>query len=243
MAGSEGGEAAAAKARAAQRMLAESLAETSPQGLRAASAALGKRFQGGLADMDGYVYLQKLLVQHALNLAEKHPEQAREYKTAAIPMTYNLAANTWPGWGKAEAQAVGEGHRKLGLAAARRNVALAAEVGLGPERRRNGYWILGAHQLAARDHAAAAQSFAGSAALAREAQDAAAALMAQGWVHVARLLDGADETHQLDAVRKELRGLGEDGEFYADQYATALQVFQNSQTNAERAAPVGVSTR
>lgn len=223
----EGGDAA--KAQAVQRLLTEALTEASPQGLRAASFALGKRFQRGLADMDGYVYLQKILVQHALNLAERHPEQALDYKTAAIPMTYNLAANTWPGWGEAEAEAAGEGHRKLGLAAAHKNVALAAEVDLGPERRRNGHWILGAHQLAADDHAAAAQSFATSAALARQAEDAAAALMAQGWVHVAHTLGGADETRQLDAVRVELRRLGDDGEFYADQYATALQVFENAE--------------
>lgn len=225
----EGGEAAAAKAQAAQRLLAEALTETSPQGLRAASFALGKRFQRGLADMDGYVYLQKILVQHALNLAEKHPEHALEYKTVAIPMTYNLAANTWPGWGGAEAEAAGEGHRKLGLAAAHKNVAIAAEVGLGPERRRNGHWILGAHQLAAGDHGAAAQSFATSAALARQAEDVTAALMAQGWVHVAHTLGGTDETRQLDAVRDELRQRGDDGEFYADQYATALQVFENAE--------------
>ena len=50
-------------------MLAEPLAETSPASLRAASFMLGKRFNGGVDDLDGYVYLQKLLVQHALNLA------------------------------------------------------------------------------------------------------------------------------------------------------------------------------
>ena len=233
MAASEGSENAASKAQAAERMLAEGLTDTSPQGLRTASHALGKRFQGGLADMDGYVYLQKVLVQHALNLADKDPEQALEYKTAAIPLTYNLAANTWPGWGPKEADAVRESHRKLGLAAARKNVALAAEVGLGPERRRNGYWILGAHQLAAGDHDAAAQSFNISAELARQAQDATAALMAQGWVHLAHILDGADETPQLDAVREELRRLGDDGEFYANQYAAARQVFQRDQGDAE----------
>lgn len=233
MAGNEGSEHAASKAQAVERMLAEALTETSPQGLRAASHALGKRFQGGLADMDGYVYLQKILIQHALNLAERHPEQALEYKTAAIPMTYNLAANTWPGWGPKEADTVREGHRKLGFAAAHKNVALAAEIGLGPERRRNGHWILGAHQLAAGDHSAAAQSFNTSAVLARQAKDATAALMAQGWVHLARILDGADETRQLDAVREELRRLGDDGEFYANQYAAARQVFQRDRGDAE----------
>lgn len=213
---------------AAARLLAEPLTETSPAGLRAASLQLGKQFQRGLADMDGYVYLQKLLVQYALHLAERHAEQSVEYKSAAIPMTYNLAANTWIGWGPTEAAAVRERHRALGLAAAHKNIELAATVGLGPERRRNGYWMLGAHQLAAADHRAAAESFATSAALAQQAQDATAALMAQGWVHAARILGGADETRQLDAVRDELRALGGDGSFFADQYAVALQVFTDA---------------
>lgn len=210
-------------------LLTEPLGETSPAGLRTASSMLDKRLQRGLDDMDAYVYLQKLLVQHALHLAETHPDQALEYKSAAIPITYNLAANTWIGWGAAEARASCERHRKLGLAAARKNVELAAEVGLGPERRRNGHWILGAQQLAAGDHRAAAGAFATSAALAEQAGEASAALMAQGWVHVARTLGGHDETKQLDAVREQLRGLGQDGQFYAAQYATALDILQACQ--------------
>ena len=227
MAGSENS-ARGGETSAVARLLAEPLTETSPAGLRAASFLLGKQFRRGLEDMDGYVYLQKLLLQHALNLAERHAEQAVEYKSAAIPMTYNLAANTWVGWGPSEAAAVRERHRELGLAAARKNVELAVELGLGPERRRNGHWILGAHQLAIGDHRAAAESFATSAALGEEAEDAAAALMAQGWVHVARILAGADETRQLDTVRDELRGLGGDGPFFADQYAVALEVFASA---------------
>ena len=218
-------------------MLAEPLAETSPASLRAASFMLGKRFNGGVDDLDGYVYLQKLLVQHALNLAlnvaETHADLALDYKTAAIPMTYNLAANTWIGWGPGEVGDVQESHRRLGLAAADKNVELAAEVGLVPERRRNGYWILGAHQLAAGDHRAAAQSFATSAALAGQAENTIAALMAQGWVHLAHVLAGTDETRQLDAVRKELRSLGDDGRYYADQYAVALDVFKKASPDAD----------
>ena len=204
------------------QMQAEALAQTSPAGLRMASAMLGKGFNRGIDDLDGYVYLQKLLIQHALGLAEKHPAQATEYKSAAIPMAYNLAANTWIGWGAGEVGAVDENHQRLGMEAARLNIELAAEVGLGPERRRNGYWILGAHQLAAGDHDAAAQSFRTSAELGNESADAAATAMAKGWVHVARILGGADETRELEAVTAKLRALGEDGPFYADQYAVAL---------------------
>ena len=210
------------------QMKAEPLAQTSPAGLRMASAMLGKRLNRGIDDLDGYVYLQKLLIQHSLGLAEKHPAQAAEYKSAAIPMAYNLAANTWIGWGPGEVGAVDENHQRLGMEAARLNIELAAEVGLGPERRRNGYWILGAHQLAAGDHDAAAQSFHTSAELANESADAAATTMAEGWVHVAHILAGADETRELEAVEAKLRTLGEDGAFYADQYAVALDALKSA---------------
>ena len=210
------------------QMKAEPLTQASPAGLRMASAMLGKGFKRGIDDLDGYVYLQKLLIQHALGLAEKHPEQAAEYKSAAIPMAYNLAANTWIGWGAGEVGAIDENHQRLGMEAAHLNIELAAEVGLGPERRRNGYWILGVHQLAAGDHDAAAQSFHTSAALAKESADAAATTMAEGWVHVARILGGANETRELEAVTAKLRTLGEDGAFYADQYAVALDALKSA---------------
>ena len=210
------------------QMKAEPLAQTSPAGLRMASAMLGKGLNRGIDDLDGYVYLQKLLIQHALGLAEKHADQATEYKSAAIPMAYNLAANTWIGWGAGEVGSVDENHQRLGMEAARLNIELAAEVGLGPERRRNGYWILGAHQLAAGDHDAAARSFHTSAELANESADAAATTMAEGWMHVAHILGGADETRELEAVTAKLRTLGEDGVFYADQYAVALDALKST---------------
>lgn len=207
------------------KMLAEPLAKTSPASLRMASFKLGKGFKRGVDDMDGYVYLQKLLVMQALDLAKQHPDEAAEYTAAAVPMTYNLAANTWVGWGPEQVGAIDENHQRLGMAAARMNVELAAQAGLGPERRRNGHWILGAHRLAAGDYGAAADSFAASATLGEESGDAAAAAMAKGWVHVAHILAGEDETAELAAITSQLRGLGKDGAFYADQYAVALDVF------------------
>ena len=210
------------------QMKAEALEETSPGSLRMAGGMLGKGFNRGVDDLDGYAYLQKLLIQHALGLAERNPDQATEYKSAAIPMAYNLAAHTWIGWGAGQVGAVEAHHRRLGLEAARLNIKLAAEVGLGPERRRNGYWMLGAQQLAAGDYDAAAQSFRASAALGAESDDEAATSMAQGWVHVARILAGQDESGDLDAVTAKLRTLGEDGVFYAGQYAVALDALRSA---------------
>ena len=205
-------------------MLAEPLAATSPTSLAWTNYLLTKSFNRGVDDLDSYVYLLKLVIQHTLNLAERDPA----YKTVAIPMTYNLAMNTWIGWGPGEVGAVTEDHQRLGLEAARKNIELAAEVGLGPERRRSGYWALGAHLLAAGEYAQAAEQFAESRVLGAQAGDDAAALMAQGWVHLANILGGEDETAQLVELQEALRGMGEDGAFYAGQYDTALEVFSSA---------------
>lgn len=212
--------------RAVDAMLAEGLLETTPDSLRMVNFLLTRAFNGGVDDLDSYAYCLKLAIQHALHLAEQHPGRAIAYKTAAIPMTYNLAMNTWPGWGPGNVGDIDDAHQRLGLAAARKNVELAAEVGLEPERRRNGYWALGAQLLAAGEYVEAAAAFATSRDLARTAELDSAALMAQGWIHAANTLAGQDDKAALAAVVKALRELADDdGAFYADQYAAALRVF------------------
>ena len=74
----------------------EALLETAPESLRAANSILSWTFDRGAEDMDAYTDLAKLLLQHALSLAERHPAQTLDYKRAALPIAYNLAANTWP---------------------------------------------------------------------------------------------------------------------------------------------------
>ena len=214
---------------AVEAMLGEPLDATSPASLRMASYLLAQRFKRGVGDAEslaGYVYLLKLLIQHALLQAERHPEAAEEYRRSAVAMTYNLAADTWPGWGPGQAAPVAEAHRRLGLAAARQNVALAAELGLPPDRRRNGYWILGAQLLANGDSAAASAAFAQSRELAAEADNDTAELMAQGWIHVAAIRAGEEVRGELAAVAAKLRGMGDDGTFYASQYDMALTALE-----------------
>ena len=209
-----------------EAMLAEPLDATSPASLNMASYVLAQRFERGSGDptaLDGYVYLLKLLIQHALLQAEQHPEAAEEYRRSAVPMLYNLAADTWPGWGAEHAATIADAHLRLGLAAARQNVALAAEIGLPPDRRRNGYWILGAQLLANGDPEAAAAAFAQSRDFAAQAEIESGKLMAQGWIHVAAILAGDDAQDALEAVAEQLRETGDDGVFYADQYETALR--------------------
>lgn len=218
---------AAAQDSPAAAMSEEALLETTPESLRAANYILSKTFDRGAKDMDAYIYLAKLLLQHALNLAERHPAEARDYKRAALPITYNLAANTWPGWGDGQV-AVREHHRRLGLEAARLDVRLAADVAPTAQRRFNSQWILGAHLIADGAYADAVATFETGRTFAAEANLEQSATVAQGWIHLANTLAGKDETEALAVIEARLTEQGGDGRFFAAQYATAFAVFSGS---------------
>lgn len=213
----------------ASAMSQEGLLQTAPESLRAANYILSKTFERGVKDMDAYTYLAKLLLQHTLNLAERHPAQALAYKRAALPITYNLAANTWPGWETPNGPVpVGDHHRRLGLEAARLEVGLAAEVAPTAQRRFNSQWILGAHLIADGAYAEAVTSFETGQALALEANLDLSATVAQGWIHLANTLAGTDEMAALALIEAKLIEQGGDGPFYARQYAAAYAAFGGS---------------
>lgn len=213
----------------ATAMSDEALLETAPESLRTANYILSKTFDRGTEDMDAYTYLAKLLLQHALNLSERHPAQARDYKRAALPIAYNLAANTWPGWGAPDGEVVvRDHHRRLGLEAARLDVRLSAEVAPTAQRRFNSQWLLGAHLVADGAYADAVAAFEAGQALAIEANLEQSATVAQGWIHLANTLAGTDEREALAVIEAKLIEQGGDGPFYARQFAAAYAVFAGS---------------
>ena len=213
----------------ADAMRQEALLETTPESIRAANYILSKTFDRGVKDMDAYTYLAKLLLQHALNLAERHPAQAVDYKRAALPIAYNLAANTWPGWGTSDGSVpVEDHHRRLGLEAARVDVRLAAEVAPTARRRFNSHWILGAHLIADGAYGDAVAAFETGQAIAAEANLDLSVTVAQGWIHLANTLGGTDERDALALVEAKLIEQGGDGPFFARQYAAAYAAFGGS---------------
>ena len=213
----------------ADAMRQEALLETAPASIRAANYILSKTFDRGVKDMDAYTYLAKLLLQHTLSLAERHPAQALDYKRAALPIAYNLAANTWPGWGTPDGSVpVEDHHRRLGLEAARLDAALAAEVAPTAQRRFNSHWILGVHLIANGSYADAVTTFGTGQALAVEADLELSATMAQGWIHLANTLAGTDETAALALIEAKLIEQGGDGPVFARQFAAAYAVFGSS---------------
>ncbi len=214
---------------ALNKLEGETLLETSPSSVGVANFVLTTTFDRGVEDIGGYTLMMKVLIQHALNLATDHPEHAAEYKSQLLPITYNLATNTWPGWGEGEVSPdINERHQAIGMEAAHLNVKVAEELNAPPQRRKNGYWALGIHQIAAGNYTEATQTLARSRDLADEAGIEDAKLMAQGWIHFANILAGQDESSSLDEVEKKLRSMGADGEYYANQYDVAMQVFRPS---------------
>lgn len=149
--------------------------------------------------------------------------ESPEDKRAIVPMAYNLAADTWQGWD--DIDHVPESDRKIGEEAARINIALAAELEFGPERRKNGYWVLGAHLIQSGDLAGAMEAFTASLGFANEASDEAAAKMTEGWLLVCRILGGENLTSELAEVEGQLQSMGEGGTFYASQFGPALEAF------------------
>lgn len=60
----------------------------------------------------------------------------------------------------------------------------------------------------------------------RQAESTDGAMMAQGWMLVCDVLSGDESKRaELERLRAELATLGEDGEFYASQFAPALSAF------------------
>ena len=213
----------------ADAMRQEGLFETAPESIRAANYILSKTFDRGVKDMDAYTYLAKLLLQHTLNLAEQHPSQTLDYMRVALPIAYNLAANTWPGWATPDGSApVEEHHRRLGLEAARLDVSLAAGVAPTAQRRFNSHWLLGAHLIAEGAYADAITAFEAGQAIAVEADLDLSATVAQGWIHLANTLAGTDEMAALALIEAKLIEHGGDGPFYARQYAAAYAAFGGS---------------
>ena len=112
---------------------------------------------------------------------------------------------------------------------AKLNLRLAEELKRPADKVASAWWLVGAHQLAAREAQPAVASFAKAAALSAEAKQPDGRWMAKGYAAIAKrtVPDSADEgTQELQAAIKELRELDtEDSRFYADQLESVDKYF------------------
>jgi len=207
-----------------------------PGEVAAIYSGLTRFFLRAPRDLDRFVFFSRAGIHYALTMAPQaeDPAQVDALRSAAKTLAYDLAAETWPGWGEEAAAPTAE-QQAVGLDAARLNLRLARELGKGALKESYAYWMLGAHELAAGLHGKATASFDAAEKKAEEAGNPSAALSARGFLAVTRICAGDEAAGRaaLRAVEEALAERAADGDedasFLAAQFAPALAAFRKAE--------------
>jgi hypothetical protein len=169
----------------------------------------------------------KYALDHAACVASDGPEIAAELKKIARMISFNVGANTWPGWGDAGVE-ISLDQRKAGIEAAMLSLRLVDELNLGPHKLGAAHWLVGAHHIVAlRPEAALASLDMASKAFA-SAGDRPSEMMARGYCALARKFCPESRAAAQAELDRALQCLGEEGSkaaaFYQRQIAVADQI-------------------
>lgn len=146
---------------------------------------------------------------------------------SARKLAYNVSANLWPGWGDDAVQPT-ESDLLAAYDLARLHRRLCQEASSDAMTMGNAHWLLGAQRLALGQEQAAHHEFERSKAAFLEANQPTFEAMAEGYVALTLSLMGTMATEgqkRFDTAIAQLKQLGDDGEFFADQLQTARRVF------------------
>jgi len=164
----------------------------------------------------------------ANELSEKDSAAAHKMLDYAKIISYNLSSFTWPGWDEKDVLITDEAI-VAGLEAAMLNVRLVERLGANPGQLSNSYWAIGAQYLAMKEYAEAKAAFESAANYAQKAGGKDAELMNNGYMAMAKILEGTDkEKAQADFNKtvKALQDIGtDDSKFFADQLVSVLKFF------------------
>jgi hypothetical protein len=159
-------------------------------------------------------------------------DEARRNALMAIQrLTFNAAADAWPGWSLSD-RPPDPNHLLAGRDLAERSAQIVAKLGLGQLREGTGIWLLGAFDLALGRHSDAASRFS----LAREhylAENAPGlVLLMEGYLAIVRRVGrerAAPEGEGLDQTCARISaGEFKDGPAWIAQLRTAQDVFARS---------------
>jgi hypothetical protein len=202
-----------------------------PDADRAAAAfgTLAKRLHARKS-LSASVAIARAGIQHCLSCAARcggDEERRSSSRLKAKVMAYNLAVDTWPGWGQ-EGIVVAASDLDAGFDAAQLNLRLARELRRGPLPESRAHWALGAHFLARRDYGRASQEFSRARELAKAAKSPEDERLNEGYVALVGTIEGeAAAAAELTRIVGEFRNTQtDDSTFYADQLETALAIFR-----------------
>jgi hypothetical protein len=174
-------------------------------------------------DLTTYLAVSRVYLAYTLNLAEamlaKSPQAERSLRRLARSTAFNMAADTWPGWGTKDLEISAEA-QAMGASAAALCLELNTELGEPDYRLARSNWIVGAHALASGDYEGAQDYFDRSIELGAESPEERGLM--EGYVLLARWLakPSGRTARKLDA---KIAQLGQGGE----QLATAKRVFSS----------------
>lgn len=168
-------------------------------------------------------------VEYALreSLSADDPDLREHLQSSARKLAYNVSANLWPGWADEAVQPTSS-DLESALDLAKLHYRLVLTEGLDSGSIGNARWLVGAQKLAIGKEQAAHFDFETAKAAYKQAGQSASEWMAEGFQSLALQLMGTMGTeglHRFEAAIEELKKLGDEGEFFADQLQAAKRVF------------------
>jgi hypothetical protein len=165
-------------------------------------------------------------------------EAERAVLGAAQRLSFNAAADGWPGWEEGQRRSREDLQRGLDLA--HRSFDLVQRLGLGPAREGTANWMIGAYHIALGDTDAALASLSVAVSHYRSASAPGPVLLTQGYIAIAYEAAGRiqpDDVMGFGDVLAAIRSGGfEDAAFFCAQLAVARRVFAGAGAAASGAA-------
>jgi hypothetical protein len=230
-----------------QDIAAKALQLTAVAGLDAACQLIeagGNPIDAALAyrEFSQALYRQNKNVQHMIDAGQRGIEFALDHaaraksddaETAAALtkmakiISFNVGANTWPGWGD-DGISISPDQRAAGIDAATLSLRLANELMLGPPQMAASHWLVAAHHIAARRPDAALAALDEAARGFAAAGDNPSQMMVRGYRALARKLCVETRATALTELDRVLECLEQDASkparFYQQQLVVADKI-------------------
>ena len=151
----------------------------------------------------------------------------KNMKAWAKTLAYDVAANTWPGWGD-EGVIISPEEMEEGLNMAKLNLILTLELNKPKDKVALAHWLIGAHLMAKVEFGLAIGAFEISQEISFEITDNQTVFVNDGYIGICKILrDDEDGSFQFQNAIKSLEDLGtEDSKFYVNQLKTARAIFE-----------------
>jgi hypothetical protein len=201
-----------------------------PTAIGSALNSVVKKLYREYSDVTNMIVAGNIGLDYCLrkSAAESNEEKRRELKKLGKIIAFNTAANCWPGWGD-PGIIIEEAHLRDGIKLATESRALVQELALEPREQGTAHWLVGALELAAGRFRAARVAFEQAEQVSLTAAATSVnALMARGYISLARKADPQSRTEGMNMLSETLARLRAEGSkdalFFADQLATADRV-------------------